>query len=186
MEDYNKIQYNEKLDFYRLNVAQSRSAIVLDTTFKDDSFIVSSGIVNYANDVVKTKKDMGKRTYDLLAFNDGMNKVISDKLLNLLIENEVIGFKTYPVDIKGVKEKYHGLQVIGKSGKYMKPEKKEDNDDYSFKGVKFDPETWDGSDIFFPEGTTALTITPRIKKILEENNITNIEIEHISDCLGFY
>lgn len=186
MEDYNHIQYDEKMEFYELSVGQSSHAMILDATFKDDFYVVSSGIVNYVDHVVKTKKNMGKHLYDVLAFNDGMNKVISDKLLTLLREHSVIGFKTYPVEIKGVKEKYHGFQVIGRSGKYIQPEKKQDSEDYSFIGVKFDPEMWDGSDVFFPEGTAALTITPRVKEILESSDITNIEIKHIKDSMGFY
>jgi hypothetical protein len=44
---------------------------------------------------------------------------------------------------------------------------------HAARGRYFDPETWDGSDIFSPEGTAHLIVTESAKLALEEARATN-------------
>ncbi|WP_271766762.1 hypothetical protein [Aquimarina algiphila] len=177
------MDYKKEIEFYRMYAGNSPYEIILNSTFKDDFFMVSAGEFNYT-DPIETRITLGKKTYDILTFNDGANRVISDKLFVLLKRNKITGWKTYPVSIKGVDENYHGFQVTGRCGELIEPENKNEED--SYKGLHFDPDSWDGSDIFFPKGTVLTFLSPRVKELLESNNITNIEIDNIKDCTGYY
>lgn len=172
------------MEFYRLGIGQSPHMAVLQSAFEDDFFHVAAGEVSYTQ-AIKTRVVLGKKLYDIIAFNDGVNAVISDKLFVLLKRNKITGWKTYPVSIKGVEQNYHGFQVIGKSGKLIEP-KKQNEDDFSYSGLTFDSETWDGSDFFSPAETVARFISPRLRQLLEENKITNIDIENLKEATGYY
>jgi hypothetical protein len=154
---------------YSLYSGNKRSEIVLDSTFKDNPYEFALGELS-TTEPIKTKITMGKKQYDFLIFNDGANFVISDKLFKLLKTHNVTGWKTYPVSIKGVKENYYGVQITGRAGKLTE-------DHTSDTEIKFDHSTWDGSDIFSPKGTNLRLLTPRVKELLEENDITNVDIE---------
>ncbi len=49
-------------------------------------------------------------------------------------------------------------------------------------GLHFEIHSWDGSDIFTPENSLFVFITKRVKEIIENNKISNIEIT----CLNEY
>jgi hypothetical protein len=55
-----------------------------------------------------------------------------------------------------------------------------------YTGVKFAPNSWDGSDIFFPKETNLPLITSKVKKLLESIGTTNVEINHINFLNGYY
>ncbi len=181
--DYNNIDYND-LEFYSLMTAGEKHEAILESEFPDDMFKVSAGEVTYTK-TIATKIAMGKRQCDMLAFNDGVNKVLSDEIIALLKQNNITGWKTYPVEIRGVKKSYHGFQVTGRSGELIEPEKQSD-DDFSYTGVKFDPESWDGSDIFFPMGTNLPIITKKLRDILLLQKFSNLEVKHIKEFNGYF
>src|ERR671937_671233 len=56
----------------------------------------------------------------------------------------------------------------------------------AYRGYCVDPTTWDGSDVFLPDGTTLLLAVERVANALREFHLTNVlirpadEVEHIS------
>jgi len=92
----------------------------------------------------------------------------------------IFGLKFYEILIEDVEEKYYGLQIIGKAGKLEHPSKIG-----FYVGLKFDYDSWDKSDVFSPEGTVSFFCNEKVRKILKENKITNIDIHDIDDIQGY-
>ena len=49
------------------------------------------------------------------------------------------------------------------------------------RGICFDPATWDGSDIFASEGSTATVVSEPVKDALETAGVTNVRLERITE-----
>lgn len=170
---------DSKVEFYSLQSGQEFKEIILKSTFKDDFFDVFAGKREY-NETIKTSVKLGSKLYDVLYFDEGVNFVISEKLYQLLKNNNITGWQTYSVNIEGFTEAYYGFQIIGRSGALIVPEK-----EGFYKGCRFNIDTWDGSDFFSPKGTYLRFITPKLKRLLEANNVTNIEIDNIKDIEAY-
>ena len=99
--------------------------------------------------------------------------ICSDRVIELLLDNNIKGWKTYPVEIYDMKENYvggyNGFSVIGRCGA-IKPSLSEVFVDYNEKallGFPLDLDTWDGSDIFILEHTVYKYASQKAKKVLE-------------------
>lgn len=171
--------FKENKCFFSLYSGQESREIILKSAFKDDFFDVFAGKIEYKEPLKATVK-LGSKLYDVLYFDEGVNFVISEKLYQLLIDNKITGWKTYPVNIEGFIETYYGFQIIGRSGELIKPK-----EEGFYKGYRFDIGTWDGSDFFSPERTHLRFMTLKLKRLLEGNNITNIYIDNIKDIEAY-
>lgn len=49
------------------------------------------------------------------------------------------------------------------------------------RGWCFEPETWDGSDVFTPEGSAAFCVTEPVANVLRGSNLTGLRLERTSD-----
>ncbi len=49
-------------------------------------------------------------------------------------------------------------------------------------GIHFWPETWDGSDLFSPEGTTLAVVVQRVRDVLEDASVTNVQFERLTEA----
>jgi hypothetical protein len=122
----------------------------------------------------------GDKLYDIIGFQDTSNFAISDRLYSLLKEHRITGWKAYEINIKGVNEKYHGLQVTGRCGKLKQPKKAG-----FYTGYKFDYNNWDKSDLFSPNETVLLFCTKKVRDLLTKNKITNIELKDITKVQAY-
>ena len=48
-------------------------------------------------------------------------------------------------------------------------------------GLRFSPETWDGSDVFSPEGTTFVFINGSVRNTLVKTRIGNIRLQRLTE-----
>ncbi|WP_111685608.1 hypothetical protein [Winogradskyella tangerina] len=168
-----------EIEFYSLFSAQKSKEAVLKSNFSSNFFDVFHNKSDFKIPV-KTKIVLGKKMYDRIDFNDGVNFVISERFLKILQKNELTGWKTYPVEIENTDEKYYGFQIIGKSG----PLKKEKQKGFHI-GYEFDKKSWDGTDFFSPEKTHLRFLSKKAKEVLIDEKITNIEIENIRDIENY-
>ena len=121
---------------------------------------------------------------------------ISDKVLDILIENNITGWKTYPIEVFDKKGNevpgYHGFSIIGRCKDLDISLLKErvavqyyesgPIREY-YKGFPLDLSTWDGSDIFLLSGTGWSFITKRVYSLFKKHKITNIRYEKVTDHL---
>lgn len=141
-----------------------------------------------------------KKGYGGKKFTDFLNTgypnfyPISDNVLNLLVENNITGWKTYPIkvydkfgsEIPG----YHGLSITGRC-KDVDLSLLNEKVDYQYikdgpvyqyyKGFPLDLSTWDGSDMFLLSGTAYHFCTRKVYDIFKKNKISNIVYENVMD-----
>lgn len=139
----------------------------------------------------------GKKMTDFLNTGwGGKLAPISDKVLNLLIENNITGWKTYPIrvfDKKGVEiHGYHGLSITGRCKdldltllkERVDYQYRESGPVYSYyKGYPLDLSTWDGSDMFLLSGTYWRFINKKVYSIFKKNKVSNIKFYNLADFI---
>ena len=160
--------------FYRLNTENRKGAIIIESAvqyrswdiFKDPSLLIKNN--NF-------KVDKGNKEFDLIEYCDPVNFAISDRLKSVLEDNNITGWSSYPINVDGIEKRYYGLHIIGKGGAVTNRD--EDGDVPMFEPVKFNQKNWDGSDIFYLEDTGIKVCTQKVKDILDNEGITNIEIK---------
>jgi hypothetical protein len=139
------------------------------------------------------KQESGKKLHDILETGLSALYLISDKMKNVLIENQLTGWKTFPVKIFDKKDNevlgYEGFSTTGRAGPL----------DYSkcpiietrvypsaplvkhYVGKYIDLSTWDGSDFFLPKNHFGTMITPKAAQILTKSKLTNINLRRLGD-----
>ena len=136
----------------------------------------------------------GKKLRDVLDMRYVSAYLISDRMKNILEENKITGWKSYPVVIYdkkgGIIKGYNGFSIVGRSGpldlKNQPIEPVIDDNGHiteykEYVGGWFDANTWDGCDVFIQDNSLRIIITDRLHKILKKEKITAIECERFSD-----
>lgn len=136
----------------------------------------------------------GKNAHDFILAGFSFIYLISNKVKNILLENGFTGWREQKVEIYTKYKKqitgYSGLAVVGRCGpilnelsvkKEVDPPVSFGNSYEAYLGLYFDEKTWDGSDIFSPEGKHNIFVTEELKHILMKNNVSNIDFIPISD-----
>ena len=136
----------------------------------------------------KQDKEYGSRLRDVLDTGYPPAYLISDRFRDLLTENNVTGWKTYPIRLYDKKGNpingYNGLSFTGEGGDFDAwPEYNEDipwyeKDRLTKKGI-YNINNWDGSDIFMIRG--AVLMTERVMKLIKKNKIDAVYFEKLSD-----
>jgi hypothetical protein len=149
---------------------------------------------NYSNIILplQVKQTSGKKWTDILTKSVSLHYV-SDKFVNLLKENNITGWQTFPLSItdkQGNKvEGYSGFSIMGKAGKIDHSQSKIIEKQFApncpivkyYKGLYFDIEKWDGSDFFILEDTIKIIVTEKVYKIIKGNKLTNFRLENLMD-----
>lgn len=128
----------------------------------------------------------GSTPYDLMGTTFPPLLLISDRVVSVL--RGFSGWTTYPVEVHGKKGEripgYHGLAVTGRCGpidytqstpRVCEPPAPQGRRSRQWFGLCFDPRTWDGSDVFVPEGTSIKVVVEAVKQALEKAKITNAD-----------
>jgi hypothetical protein len=186
------MNYNQIYDFRDRDARGAYNA----TEFTD---IINDHVKVFKGDAVihtapKFEYHFGKNLYDLVAIGYASLYLLSDKVTNLLQEHQITGWKTYPAilyDKQGKEiEDYSIFSVTGRCGPIdWSKSKKFVKDPYvpggsaadMLRGIYFDWDTWDGSDIFTAEGTLYTFVTQKIRDLLVKNKVTNILLNRITE-----
>ena len=147
---------------------------------------------------VRFRWDEGTRLYDFIGTTWATLKFISDRFVEVLREGAFTGWSTYSIELRykdGVPiHGYHGLSVTGRSGpiedelspiEILPPPVPEGEAMPHYMGLRFRPETWDGCDVFSPEGSTFVFVTEAIRDALVEASVSNVSLERLSDVNRF-
>lgn len=160
--------------FYDLGIERKKDEALIQSLIEYDQFKLKKAEVT-PSEPFEMEISEGKILYDIVGYQDTSNFAISERLYDLLKENNITGWKGYEISIKGQSEKYYGFQVTGKCGKLDMPK-----EPGFYTGYKFDYGTWDKSDFFSPEETMLLLCTEKIQKLLKKHKITNAELTDVS------
>lgn len=137
---------------------------------------------------------MGSSLCDWMGTGWPAFSLVSQRFVTALREGSFTGWKSYAAEVhrKNGKliEGYEVLIVTGRCGpldhskekKVRKPPPVPQGQAYdAWIGMYFDPESWDGSDLFTPEGTTVTVVTEPVKSALERVGITNVHFKPLTE-----
>lgn len=122
--------------------------------------------------------------------------VVSERIrLNL---DGTTGIQFHPVAILDKKlslvdHSYYGFHITGRCGSLIKSLRKEEiarsipeGPEYVKKvGLYFDPNAWDGSDFFCPDGTAYIIVSKKVANILDQSQFSNIRLQPITEVETF-
>jgi len=124
-----------------------------------------------------------------------------NKVISLLKNNNIVGYKICEINIEdsnSLSQKHmdelRELEIVGKCYKIFSTGNKEikhckvckkvpeDEKIKADNGIKVVEEYWDGSDIFmFDYGLLHIIVTDKVKKLFEDNGISNVEFIPLED-----
>jgi hypothetical protein len=158
--------------FYRFRPADEKDCLRIQASVKYDTLdlIRQDSPLTKSNDFTIAA---GKYTNDIIQFDDSLNFAISKRLKLLLENNNVYGWSSFPINIKGLNEAYFAFQVISVAGPILNLDAV---NNYETEFREFDINTWDGKEIFSLKDTLLNVCTERVKDMFMRSNITNIKI----------
>jgi hypothetical protein len=118
--------------------------------------------------------------------------LISDRVAELLEKLGARGWSTYKIQLLGKRGEsingYSGLSVHGRCGPIDNSKSVETSRQYPvgvfpvWKGLYFDPETWDGSHVFMPAGRAGwIFVVDEVKHALEKAKVKNISFKRLDE-----
>lgn len=128
----------------------------------------------------------GKLPSDVIRCTVAAPFILHERVVSVLRDGGCSGWGTYACDVidktGAVVKGYSGLAVRGRCGPIdnalsVKFDKIMPGGAFKWwRGLYFDPATWDGSDVFVPEGNSAwILVVERVKKALDRAKVKNIE-----------
>lgn len=145
---------------------------------------------------VQFRRDEGMHLYDFIGTTWAVLYLVSDRIINLLADRKFTGWTTYPVEIRDGSDDlvpgYHGLAVTGRCGpiddtlspiEVLPPPVPGGKSMPHHLGLRFQPATWDGSDLFTPEGTGFVFLTESVADGLLQLklDVTNLSVEPLTE-----
>ncbi len=131
----------------------------------------------------------GKRPYDLVGSTILLD-LVSPLFRRVLQEAKLTGWDCLQVDAGSFEalNGYELFRVLGRCGplnnakseRAILPPPKGGNAVSGWRGLYFDPASWDGSDIFAPTGTAQVFVTERAAQIIKKNKLSNITLEPLT------
>jgi hypothetical protein len=188
----------ESKDFFSLSsklvsstVQASAVGLKIGENNIDDHWNLINGNYKGIDFPVVFKQDDGKKFNDILDTGWPSLYLISERLKDVLEENSLTGWKTFPIKLYDKKGNeisgYHGFSVTGTSGPTIYDnceivERRMVPDGpicHYYKGVFIDK--WDGTDFFTPDKTGWIFITKKAADVLKKNKVTNLELKNLAD-----
>ncbi|MEM7110013.1 MAG: DUF1629 domain-containing protein [Bacteroidota bacterium] len=142
---------------------------------------------------VTFKQEYGKKLQDVLDTGTAILFLISTKMKTILEENELSGWKTFPVRVQDKKgnevDGYFGFSITGRCGSidYDKSDVIKKSlvqggpvSKY-YKGLYVGLDEWDRSDFSMPKGTFHPIVTKKAMQAMKKAKLTNIRFEKLSE-----
>ncbi len=144
---------------------------------------------------VKLSYLQGTIKNDLIATGFSSVFLVSDRVVNIFESNQISGWKLFDVFSDDLDlSNYYGFGVVGNSGPIINELSIQtvlNNNNaikkpfLAYQGLFIDTNTWDGSNIFCPRGTSYIFITSTVKNLLEKHRITNVDFLDTSKVINY-
>lgn len=184
----------EKL--YCLSTIGKRTALHVEaTTDIHDSYALYRAEWSPQSPIVFKAKEgaSGSRALDFISTTDVAPKLVSDRVVAIL--RPFTGWETYPVIVHGKDGKvikgYAGLAVTGRCGPIDDTKSRQITEPpivpqglprKRWLGLYFDLTSWDGSDLFVPEGTGLTVATEAVKVAMGRAEISNVQFTSLTEA----
>jgi hypothetical protein len=138
-----------------------------------------------------------KKPSDLIGTTFAVPLLVSERVIALLRDEGFTGWSTYDVDLVGHDGApipgYYGLAIHGRCGP-IDYDKSEEIPTITPGGVSshwfglyFDPDTWDGSDLFMSEDNSGFKfVVDEVKRAFEKAKIKNVEFTNLAEIERLY
>jgi hypothetical protein len=136
----------------------------------------------------------GDRADDFVGTPNASIRLVSERFIAVLRGHRFTGWTTFLIrarlDERHALEGYAGLAVTGRCGPIddalseeimISPRGPSGRPMPGLRGICWQPDTWDGSDIFAPEGSARICVVEDVKVALEHAGVTNVEFRQLSD-----
>jgi hypothetical protein len=141
---------------------------------------------------VRFHHDEGSRIKDHIGTTWALLHLVSDGFISVL--DGFSGWRSYAIEVYDPRGElipgYHGLAVTGRCGRIddelspvmvLPPPVPQGEAMPHRIGIRFWPETWDGSDVFMPDGSGWVLMTQEVRDALTGAKITGIELDRITE-----
>jgi hypothetical protein len=138
--------------------------------------------------------DEGRYFNDLVGTTYAVIDLLSDQAIRVLREGAFTGWTTYPVEIRDARGDlitgYRGLAVTGRCGaiqdslspiEVLPPPVPTGKALPHRIGLLFDPETWDRSDVFTPNGTGFVVVAQAVRDAIVAAKLTNLDLRPLTE-----
>src|SRR5207244_3302426 len=111
--------------------------------------------------------------------------LVRNRVREILEARAFKGWTVYPIELGGAEGQpitgFHGLSILGRCGAIENERSIRVPKKYAagvfpvWKGICFDPKTWDGSDIFVPQGNVGwVFVVKELRDALDSAKVGNI------------
>ena len=178
--------------FYRVGEGFRRSAVRVKPRARGvDAYALTRGELRPRRALVFDHAE-GTKLFDLIGTTLAVIRIVSDRFVAAL--EGFSGWRTFPVELHDAKgdvvDGYHGLSATGRSGtiddalspvEVLPPAAPGGSALPHLVGLRFDPDTWDGSDVFAPAGMGFVFVTADVRDALVAAKVTNVDLERITE-----
>lgn len=147
----------------------------------------------HLSEPLRVKYALGGAPRDVIYTTSIVPLLVTRRVVDLMSEYRFTGWRTFEVLLYGKRDQliegYIGLAITGRCGAIDEMQAEIVIRDYpggrfpDRKGKFFDPETWDGSDIFTSEGSVTKFAVDQVRKAFERAKVTNIVFERASEVI---
>lgn len=139
-----------------------------------DTFSIGRGEAELPPDISFVRGE-GRCKADIIGTGSVSLYLFSSQLIQVFRAENVTGWYSTPVrfdDETASYGEYQALSVVGRCGAIdfarsrLVEKRKADRKEKWWRGLYFDPESWDGSDIFTPAGTAHVFMVARVAELL--------------------
>ena len=181
-------------DFYAMSSDDIHGALIADSVKDEvvDAFRLLTGEEPPSELVFR--QEFGRYLRDFVATTHAVLDLISSRIVTLFADHGFTGWKVYPAEIRlrsGVVHRDHSLLVVtGRCGpiddskapiRRRRQTDKGGSTERVWVGLHFDPATWDGSDLFVPQGSGFVIVTKPVRDCLVEAKVTNVDLENCAE-----
>lgn len=179
---------------YVLEDAMSRGSMRVDPCNLGIDYVslflgdyLPSSVVEYRQSSKACRHD------DLIGSSDAVSRIMSERTIDALDASGCTGWRKYEIKLEDADGRsiqgYSGIQIVGRSGPIDPSRARngvirmEGGVEYPSRlGLYFDTETWDGSDVFCPIGTTLFLVTNKVKTVIDELACTNVQLTSLAEA----
>lgn len=143
-------------------------------------------VIGKCTNIIALRQNTGRSFYDLLGTTHAGSYLLSQRIQDVLSMQAITGWRACPVELTTSKgeapPQYAAIGITGRCGPIQKGRSKKvtrlvpgtDLSTESWIGLYFDEDTWDGCDLFRPNGTMLTVVTSRAKEAIDSAAATNI------------
>jgi hypothetical protein len=149
----------------------------------EEAFGITRGEIQLNRSISARWTMGGSAPADVIRTTMAIPYIVHDRVVDIL--GQFTGWSTYPVEVYGKLEArvggYRGLSINGRCGPIDKTKSQPIMKKFparmskAWRGLFFDPSTWDGTDLFMPHGNNGwIFVVDEVRRAFERAKVENV------------